>query len=180
MRRLWIILALCIFGGTSHAKDNYPNLVWGTTFNINPNVRVKSAKVLTKHQQRIMRDTYTTTEQKFFKYWDIDRNMCRLNPLEVVVVKSHHELNDREKFPDETAYADKPGEGNNIIFGRYYVYLDKLFIIPVLPQKYFWRANFSHEVLHYLFDECGVEFESLEEEHAIISDFLEVHRDVFY
>jgi len=180
MKFIWAILVVCMFNSVAYANDNYPDIKWGTTFDIGAGVHVKSAYVLNKRQKQIVRETYTLTEQKFFKYWDINREECRMNHLTVIVVKSHHELDDREKFPEETAYADKPGEGNNIIFGRYYTYLDKLFIVPVFTKTYFWRANFSHEVVHYLFDECGIKFKNLNEEHLIISDFLEVHRTIFY
>jgi len=180
MKYLWAAFIMMFISSSGHARDNYPDVEWGSQFFITTNVNVSSVHKLNKRQKKIVKNTYKQTEAKFFQYWDIDREKCRLGPLTIIIVKGHKELDSKKNFPNENTYADKPGEGGDIIFGRYYSYTNKLFIVPVNTGLYYWRANFSHEVVHYLFDECDIKFDSLEKEHVAIDMFLRDHRHLFY
>lgn len=182
MKKLWIIVLLgLLISSVGYARDAYtPGKTWETIFKIGSEARITSAKKLTKTQIRIVRQTFNNTKTRFFKYYSVSEEMCRLDPVNIIIVKNYHELDDRRKFPQESVYSDKPGEGNKIVFGRYFTITNNLYIVPVNLEKYYWRRNLAHELTHYFFDECDVEFNDIDEEHEYMYDFLRSNRDVFY
>ena len=178
---IFIMLSLmipCIVG----AKDDYrkANTAWKTEFTVDTHVNVKSANRLGAKHIRLVRETYELAETKFLKFWLLEHDECKFIPLEVRIVESEEELNSRLYFPGEDVYADKPEEGTEIIFGRYYKLTNKLYIVPPYTSQYYWRKNFAHETIHYFFDECGIKFFSGEKEHKVIERFLLKYKRFFY
>lgn len=182
MRKLIFILLALMMPHSVGARDNYDksNIEWKTEFTIDTHVNVKSANLLGAKHIRLIHETYELAETKFLKFWRLEHNECRFKPLEVRIVKSDKELDNKLYFPDEDEYADKPGEGLEIIFGRYYTISNTLYIVPPYISKYYWRKNFVHETLHYFFSECGIQFSSDDEEHKTIESFIIKHKRFFY
>lgn len=183
MRILLLALFFCfMLPGVSQAKDRYykSGVTWQTSFTIGDNVTVRSAFQLDSREVQIINTVYKRTRKKFFRSWGIKPTQCRLGHLNVRIVRDHFDLDNREFFPEEPVYADLPWEGTEIIFGRYYRKANTIYIVPLKLKKYYWRKNFAHELLHYFFDECGVRFSNIDEEHIIIDDFLFKYRKYFY
>jgi len=181
MRLLLIIIAL-ILPCSAIARDAYYNAnpKWKTEFNIDTHVRVKSTNKLNQHQTKLVKKTYEIAERKFLKFWNLRHNECRFQPLEIKIVKHHNELDNRIYFPMERTYADKPGEGTEIIYGRYFAFHNALYIVPPYTSKYYWKKNFVHELTHYFFDECGIRFNNIEEEHIAVERFVREYKRFFY
>jgi hypothetical protein len=76
--------------------------------------------------------------------------------------------------------ADPPGKGNSVMFGRYYRTSNTLYVIRPDNIRWDWNLAFSHEVLHYLFDECKMHFVNDNQEHKVIYKFLKVHKYLHY
>ncbi len=164
-----------------YSRDTYtPTRSWKTTFTIGKEAKVKSVNPLTSMQTKVIKQAFRNTKRRFFVHFDVEQDTCRLDPVNIIIVGDNEELDDKNNFPGERVYSDKPGEGTKIVFGRYFTITNNLYIVPVNLQKYYWRQNLAHELTHYLFDECGITFENINEEHEYVDGFLRANQDVFY
>lgn len=167
-----VFMFIFIYPNVSLAKDNYFKSmnIRKTEFKINKITTIDSMVILDNNQKQIIKKIFNETKIKFYKYFNISR--CGLGPLKVIIVTSHLELDNRLYFPSENVYADAPGEGNKIIFGRYFRQANTLYIVPPDFKKYYWKDNFAHEPLHYFFDECKMGNRDVDWEHTQIEEFL--------
>lgn len=180
---IFIILALiipCVVFAGDNYRNRKTNAVWKTEFTINTHVNIKSVNLLGAKHVSLIYKTYELTENKFLKFWRLKHNECKFGPLEVRIVKNHQELDNRTYFPGEDEYADLPGEGTEIIYGRYFRLTNRLYMVPPYVSKYYWRKNFAHELVHYFFDECGIKFVNDTEEHKEINRFILRYKRFFY
>lgn len=166
---------------SANARDEYhkSGISWNQHITLRPNISVKSVPQLSKYDLQMMRKTYKLTEKLFFEHWYVKPKQCNLGKLKIKVVRNHFDLSNRTYFPDEAQYASVPGEGTSVIFGRYFRLANTLYVVQPDDIKYWWRRDFAHEVLHYLFDECGIKFRNDNVEHKKVKEFLTEHKASF-
>lgn len=175
-----LIFLIILISNVCYAKDAYiPRSNWKTIF-ITNRAHIKSVKRLTDVQMAIIINTLGNIEERFFSYFDIDKKECQLNTVNIIIVRNHYILSDRNFFPNEDVYSDSKSGGSKIVFGRYFSITNNLYIVPINLKKYYWRSNFAHELLHYFFDECNVIFNNINIEHKDIDNFLIENRDILY
>lgn len=182
MRFLLLVLALMMMVPTSvNARDEYykSGVTWNQQITVKPNIDIQSVPLLSKSDIRTMHRTYKLTKKLFFRYWLVEPNQCSLGRLKIKVVRNHFDLSNRTYFPGEAQYADPPGEGTAVIFGRYFRKANTLYVVQPDEIKYYWKRDFAHEVLHYLFDECEMKFSSDNMEHQRVHEFLQEHKSTF-
>lgn len=182
MKTFLSILIIILFSSISaEARDEYfrANPKWRSSFNIKENVEVTSVWKLNDRQIKLIKHLYRITKDEFDETFGPFIEKCDTDDLKIRVVKSHHELNNREYFPGESTYADEPHEGNEIIFGRYYRRANTLYIVPPNFSEYYWKENFAHEILHYFFDICNIEFANNNKEHIIVDRFLRENKHLY-
>ena len=180
MKKVLIILCCLFIPVLGYSRDTYvQKKVWGTEFKIGEMAYIKSAYKLDKKQIKIVEKTFNITKERFFKYYSSIEDICRLDPVNIFIVENEKDLDNTKFFPNESVYSNGL-EGNKIVFGRYFVLSNNLYIVPVLLKEYYWRKNFAHELTHYFFDECGIRFKNDDEEHLYVDDFLRDNSDVFY
>ena len=181
MKNMWFFLVAALFIIPANTK--------ASNFKIGKEVTINAATKMTTNKKRIVRKTYWFTKNKLISYLDIDTKFCKFNHLEVNIVKNVAELEDPKKF--NVAKANKAKD--EIIFGWYIRGSSKIYIMPMNLNKrylvrgkffewqnpideYGWQANFAHEIIHYIFDSCDIIVSDFEE-HGIIEDFLETHKN---
>lgn len=153
-RWLLALILVLLFPNISYSRDEYSNINWETSFNIDHNINVKSINKLTKNQIRIVKSTFYTGRQLLQL---IVNNDCEVG-LNIRIVKDHQELNNKLYFPNENTYADD----DKVIVGRYFSSTKTIYIVPVDNNKYYWKKNFTHELAHHYIETCGFD------EHKLI------------
>jgi len=160
-----------------NAMDQYykSGVTWGQQITLRQNISVQSISPLSSHDLYVMNKTYKLTKQLFFSYWGLQQDQCCFGHLKIKIVRNHFDLSNYKYFPDELEYADPPGEGGKIIFGRYFRLANTLYVVRPNEIKYYWKRDFAHEILHYLFDECNMKFYNDDAEHQKIYEFFRKH-----
>jgi hypothetical protein len=174
----WVIL-VSLLTSQAIAADHYniyANNGWKTKFRVNNNLIVKSKYKLPKHKRLLLIKIYKQTEEKFFVFTGINPTSCVMEKG-IIHIVSENDLDNQSYFPRERRYSLP--ESGLYVLGRYFRYTNNLYIVPPNLSEYYWRKNFSHEVLHYLYDSCKVEFDK-DEEHEQIHKFLSINSMYFY
>lgn len=168
MRKLLLILGvLLILPMPGHAVDDYNSSdpVWRSQFSIEPGILIRSVKTIKPYQKKIVFNTYLKFRDKFINHWKVSEIECEDNNLEVRLVRSLAELNNRQYFPPPEQYADEDGD----IYGRYYPGLIGYYpaTIYLAPVGHNWAEDFSHELTHYYFDKCEIDIDESKEEQIV-------------
>lgn len=181
MNKLWIGLLVLIFSSTAFAY-NHPSFNWKMSENIGNKITLKSTEQLSFFQIQLIKNTFNDVDERFFRYYDVDKITCESGPLDIRVVKDYSILNDKRFFPnlDPDSYANI----NERIFGRYFRDENILYIIAPRPHIYDWRRDFAHELVHYFLDDCGrivhgTRIMDNNEEHRFVDKFLDVFKATF-
>lgn len=173
-----IIIIFFMFLNPLYARDFFiekARPVWKTNLNLNSKVEVKSKFKLKEIHKSLIKEVYEQIYIKFYEYMNINKDMCSNSNLNIRII-SENDLDSRIYFAGESTFA----KNGNIIFGRYFKYSKILYIVPPYERDYYWRSNFAHEMLHYLYYDCNIYFENIDNEHIHIEEFIKTYKRFFY
>jgi len=144
---------------------------WKTIFTLDSKTTVKSRFKLNDAHKSLVKNVYKKIRRKFFKYMHINKSMCENGKLNIRIV-SESDLDSRAYFTGEDTFA----KSKNIIFGRYFSNSRVLYVVPPYMSEYYWYSNFTHEMLHHLYYDCGIRFLNSDIEHKHIDRFIKAHK----
>lgn len=156
MISLVLLLALNSYGPEKHELKN--SIEWKQELVLLEGVNLKSYTPLSKRQVMRLRLIFLKTSGEFGLRNGLES--CKGEQLEIRLV-GQKQLNSRKYFH----YIDR----NFIVFGKYYKVSNILYITP---ESFKDTIIFEHEILHYMFDDCGPEL-SPEEEHEKIESYFD-------
>ena len=168
MKKILIFFISMMFVLTSaNASDNFETesntKKWHTTLKlIDINIILKSINYISENEISTFKIIYAEVKTKFFEYIKIDPAVCKNEQLEIRIV-TEQILDNRKYFPNEDTYAGI----DTIIFGRYFQQNNILYIVPMNFERYYWKNNIAHELIHYFRDDCGIST-SIYNEHEFI------------
>lgn len=100
--------------------------------------------------------------KKLFMRYERQKLKCPSNDTLTINVVSANILRNTMYFAD--------AQPTN--FGRYFRDTKTIYILDTVEQYPDWLA---HELAHYFYDVCGVEFRSLQDEHSKVYDFQDIY-----
>lgn len=130
------------------------------------NLTVKITNELTIRSYYVNHDREDIDRVIFFYAKSLDkfpefRNLtCEIKPLEIRII-TEQQMNSPEFF---TYTVD-----DSSIYGRYFKEDQHMYLTTEATHN---KRYFAHEMAHYLFDICGVKFNSLKEEHMAVRKFV--------
>jgi hypothetical protein len=166
----YMLLILLLISFPAQAYDSYErtcNSKWQTIASVRENT-VESSYLLTTQDLRLVTETYDQARKSFSEIESISMDRCKQTQVRILIV-SEVALNSRLCFPNENDYAER-GE---ILFGRCFREENTIVIVrPGLVEYPKWRSYFAHELAHQFFYDCGRVFNSDQEEHRYVNDYL--------
>jgi hypothetical protein len=151
-----LVLALTVSGVDIVEHKLLKDINWATQQEL-PNAVIKSYTTMSKRALLIIQNELDSVERKFNSYYDID---CHPGPLEIRIIKLSW-LNSSEYF----VWADP----KYLVFGRYFGMRN---VIYITPETFLDTYTLTHELTHYLYDECNIRFKSEAQEHQKLDDFI--------
>jgi len=154
-----ILLSALIF------SPNYKELpiTWKSKFTVSHDTHIISdIKINSKKRVRLEKIIGDITHH-FFSDYETSLPCSDRNDLQIVII-------DRNILTDNRYFiAAKPTN-----FGRYFYSTNTIYIVHELFRHPEWLA---HEMAHYFFKECGVLFDSAEEEHEYVYDYQNLFKN---
>lgn len=151
---MFLIIALLINSVLPHKLNK--DIKWVVNKQIIENVIVKSYIPLTNENIQNIKNEINIIKINFNNYYKTD---CHPGYLEIRILKLEW-LNSLEYF----SWVDP----NNIIYGRFYRINNLLYISNEALGN---SKTLQHELLHYLYNECGFKLND-DQEHQQIEEFL--------
>jgi hypothetical protein len=146
------ILCLIVSAGDLTPHHLLKDINWQTQ-QIGQNLTIRSYNALSPHKIRAIQEATQTIERKFEQYYGV---RCSLRLVEVRIIRSSW-LNSSEYFDNI--------DPKYIVFGRYFGLSEVIYLTPEL-------SALDHELVHYMFHECNMSFDTDDQEHQKLDEFM--------
>lgn len=155
-----ILLTIIFVPNYLYAEEYYlkQDFFWKYQDDFN-GVKIKSIFKIKDDKKDIIINTYNKTKKIFPIYAKLDKE-CKLVSLTIHIISLN--MMNSEKY-----FYIRPST-------RYYVvgrYLEITPAIYITPQAFVNTEDLAHELAHYFYDMCGINFENEEAEDASIYKF---------
>ena len=179
MKVLKLIILSLFISSTAYTADFFPRTetAWGDTAKVNNIIEIKSVYRIDNKDLKIIKRVFNITSNAFRQYYKVNINECDLEPLNMFILKSYKELDNKDYFPGEDEYTNPNSQV--VMFGRFFRSTNNLYVMPVNTRDFYWERSFAHELLHYFYDECGMKFFNDINEHAEIDRFLKSYKVLY-
>jgi hypothetical protein len=138
-----------------------PKVEWRTDKVIGTDITLKSTLQLKDWRVKKIKQIYQNAEYLFFN--EFENTVCdELGSLDIRIISAAM-LRDKEYF-----YLATPTN-----FGRYFTISNTVYVI----HEVFSRPDYlAHELAHYFYDECGIEFKNDDAEHVKVYKFQDLYK----
>jgi len=167
MKSIILAVLVCVMPSITQTSHVLPYKVKWRTSEVVGNITIKSTLPLKNWKIKNITNIYDSSKNVFFNSFEnLTCDYDKLGPLEIRVISADM-LRDRRYFAMAMPYN----------FGRYFKLSNTLYIIHDMFNH---PEYLAHELAHYFYDECKVDFKGDIKEHTKVYQFQDFYKKRSY